>query len=317
MSAMIYIIGYLAIAVFLFAVISKVVAYLKNPIHVRWDLYPVAHEPGERASYGGSYLEDVEWWKKERKSSKINELKVMIPEILFLKAVHEYNRGLWYVSFPFHFGLYMLCAFIGLLFVGAGMQLAGMPLTAESKGLAMAVFAITNLLGPAAFFLSLAGALGLFFKRMTDSELKTFSSFGHFFNLAFFIIVLSIAIATWLTVDPTFVMLRGYIAGLISFSFVGFDNPLFTAQIISALVLAAYIPMTHMSHFFMKYFLYHDIRWGDEANIDTPETDAKIGVVLNYPITWAAEHIRGDGSRKTWAEVATFNPQAEPEKGKE
>ncbi len=44
--------------------------------------------------------------------------------------------------------------------------------------------------------------------------------------------------------------------------------------------------------------------------------DAKIGVVLNYPVTWSAPHIAGHG-KKTWAEVATFNPVAKPESGKE
>jgi len=50
--------------------------------------------------------------------------------------------------------------------------------------------------------------------------------------------------------------------------------------------------------------------------VDNPATQAKIGVVLNYPVTWAAPHIAGHG-KNTWAEVATFNPAAEPETEKE
>jgi nitrate reductase gamma subunit len=80
--------------------------------------------------------------------------------------------------------------------------------------------------------------------------------------------------------------------------------------------LIAYIPLTHMSHFFMKYFLYHDIRWGDEPNVNNPKTESKINVVLNYNVSWSAPHIAGHG-RNTWAEVATFNPMAVPEKKKE
>ena len=60
MSIMVYLVAYLSIAVFLIAVIYRVVRYLKNPIHLRWELYPVAHE-GTRARYGGSYLEEVDW----------------------------------------------------------------------------------------------------------------------------------------------------------------------------------------------------------------------------------------------------------------
>jgi nitrate reductase gamma subunit len=111
-------------------------------------------------------------------------------------------------------------------------------------------------------------------------------------------------------------MVRAFVASLISFDLAPIKSPLFLVQMLLASLLIAYIPLTHMSHFFMKYFLYHDIRWGDEPTVDNPATQAKIGVVLNYPVTWAAPHIAGHG-KNTWAEVATFNPAAEPETEKE
>ena len=43
------------------------------PMHVRWELYPVAHEKG-RASYGGSYFEEVDWWTKPREVDKLGEV---------------------------------------------------------------------------------------------------------------------------------------------------------------------------------------------------------------------------------------------------
>jgi len=121
---------------------------------------------------------------------------------------------------------------------------------------------------------------------------------------------------TWLFTDPTFAISRTFIAGLISFKMTPINSSIFLLQAFLAAFTLAYIPTTHMSHFFMKYFLYHDIRWGDEPNINSPETDKKIGVVLNYPVTWSAPHIAGHG-KETWAEVATFNPTAEPETVKE
>ena len=104
-------------------------------------------------------------------------------------------------------------------------------------------------------------------------------------------------------------------ANLISFDMAAISSKLFFSQVLLAVLTIAYIPLTHMSHLFMKYFLYHDIRWGDEPNIGTPKTDEKIGVVLNYPVSWSAPHIAGHG-KETWAEVATFNPVAKPEEGK-
>ena len=64
---------YLCVAVFLGAVISRFLKIQRLPIHLRWELYPVAHEKG-RAEYGGSYLEESNWWTKPRESSKAGEL---------------------------------------------------------------------------------------------------------------------------------------------------------------------------------------------------------------------------------------------------
>jgi len=90
-------------------------------MHVRWELYPVAHE-GKKASYGGSYMEEFEWWEKPRTNSTIGELKVMVPEILFLKALWEHNRTMWLRSFPFHFGLYLLIACTALMVLTAAIS---------------------------------------------------------------------------------------------------------------------------------------------------------------------------------------------------
>jgi len=314
MSLLVYLITYLALVVFLVAIIKRVVHYLTNPLHVRWEIYPVAHE-GKRASYGGSYLEEVDWWQKERKVSLIGELKVMIPEILFLKAVWENNRPLWFLTYPFHLGLYLTIAFLVLLAVGAIGQLSGSPVGSDSS-LMNAVGALTRLVGPVGFILTIIGALGLIIKRGTDPGLRNYSTTSHFFNLILFTVTMAIALIVWLSIDPAFTMARTFVANLISLDPAKVSSPLFLLQVLLAVLTIAYIPLTHMSHFFMKYFLYHDIRWGDEPNINTPETDKKIGVVLNYPVTWSAPHIAGHG-KETWAEVATFNPVAKPEGGKE
>ena len=314
MSQSIYLITYLAIVVFILASVRRIYKYLSNPIHVRWEIYPVAHD-SERASYGGSYLEDVDWWQKERKVSRIGELKVMIPEILLLKAVWENNRPLWYLTYPFHLGLYLTVGFIGLLGIGAILELSSVAFEPETLIYSI-VTALTNVVGPIGFILAIIGAVGLIYKRVTDSGLKNYSTFEHFFNLALFIVTMGLAVLTWLVVDPNFTMARAFIADLISFEMTAISSNLFFLQVLLAVLTIAYIPLTHMSHFFMKYFLYHDIRWGDEPNIGTPKTDEKIGVVLNYPVTWSAPHIAGHG-KETWAEVATFNPVAKPEEGKE
>jgi nitrate reductase gamma subunit len=309
MSQFAYLLTYLGVAVFVLAALRRIVAYKKNPMHLRWELYPVAHEGGGRAAYGGSYLEELEWWNKPRETSRLRELSVMVPEMLFLKAAYEHNRPLWMVSFPFHFGLYLTFGLVALLVVGAVLELAGLP---ADSGLLGLVIGVATILGPIAFGVALVGALGLLRRRLRDPSLRNYSAMEHYFNLALFIVTLSVAILTWATVDTNFALARGFIAGLITFDLKEVSNPLFLLQVVLAVVTLAYIPFTHMSHFFMKYFLYHDIRWEDKPNVDAPEINKQLGEVLGYEPTWSASHVAIPG-KKTWADIATFNPAAEPE----
>ena len=91
---------YAAIAIAFVAMAVKALRYLRAPTHFRWELYPVPHEKG-RSKWGGSYLEEFEWWKKPREKSLINEALYMFKEIVFLKGVWAKNKPLWIFSFPF------------------------------------------------------------------------------------------------------------------------------------------------------------------------------------------------------------------------
>ena len=106
------VITYASLVIFFLTVIVRFLRIARMPIHLRWELYPVAHEKG-RSQYGGSYLEDLDWWKKTRESSMLGELKVMIPEIIFLHGVWEHNKKHWFRTFPFHFGLSISSQFLG------------------------------------------------------------------------------------------------------------------------------------------------------------------------------------------------------------
>jgi nitrate reductase gamma subunit len=312
MSQFVYVLTYLALAVFIVGVVKRISAYRKNPQHLRWELYPVPHEGGGRAAYGGSYLEEVDWWTKPRESSRLGELSVMIPEILLLKALWEHNRTLWLASFPFHFGLYLTFGLVALLCIGAGAQLAGM---SADSGLLALIVGVSTVLGPVAFLLTLLGGLGLLIRRYRDASLRNYASPEHRFNLILFLATMGVALLTWAVADPSFEMARGFIAGLMTFDVKEMGSSLFLLQVTLAVLTMAYIPFTHMSHFFMKYFLYHDIRWEDKPNVDAPDIDEKLGRELGFAPTWSAPHIAIAG-KKTWADIATFNPAAEPEEDK-
>ena len=90
-----YILAYVALIACVAIIVAKMVGYLKKPMHLRWEIYPVAHEAPERLKHGGSYMEELDWWKKPYHSSTLGTLTGFLKEALFLHATYEHNRPLW------------------------------------------------------------------------------------------------------------------------------------------------------------------------------------------------------------------------------
>lgn len=304
MVLFLHFVAYAAVLIFFVAVVSRVRRYLNTPIHLRWELYPVAHEK-EHLKHGGSFMEDYEWWTKPRKTSTFNMFRKMIPEMLFIKTLWEHNRPLWYRSFPFHFGLYMLIGLIVLLFVGVFSEMVGVPIRAGTgSSFASVIFYLTKIVGAIGLILALFGTFGLLHRRLTDDDLAGYTASSHIFNLFFFLITLGVAFFAFITVDSSFELARATLRSLVTLSFLPTGSWLVTLEVVLASALIAYIPLTHMSHFFTKYFAYHDVLWDDEPNRPGGPLEARLLEYLNYPVSWSAPHIAGDG-RKTWADVAT------------
>jgi nitrate reductase gamma subunit len=163
--------------------------------------------------------------------------------------------------------------------------------------------------GAAGMGLAILGAVGLLHRRLTDPELRDFTTPADIFNLLFFIAVFGLTLATFFTVDRDFSKFRFLVHNLVTFKMEalpgsGLESLLPQASLILLGLLMAYIPLTHMSHFVGKYFAYHAIRWNDEPNLRGGKQEAGIHKLLAQPINWAAPHIRGDG-KKTWVDAAT------------
>ncbi len=313
MTTLVYVIAYIGIVFFLVAVVARFVFWSRMPMHVRWELYPVAHEGGGRAAYGGSYLEETDWWKKPRQVSLLGELKVMVPEILFLVALREHNPKLWTRSFPFHIGLYLVAAATILMMAG-GVIGALMPV-AIAGPVARVLAILVPLFGAAGLVLGLIGAIGLYQRRMS-SDMRDYTAPADFFNLIFFVVAFGMALLTFLLVDRDFSLVSGFVANLVTFNMAplgsGTGILLLSLSVVLLSLLVAYIPTTHMSHFVGKYFAYHAIRWRDEPNLPGGDQEAAIHELLQKPVSWSAPHIKGDG-KKTWLDVATEDQTTEDE----
>ena len=288
---------YLSFAVLVVVVVAKFVKYYRMPLHVRWELYPIPHEKGRE--YGGSYFEELNWWEKPVEKSLLGEIKFMIPEILFVKGVYHDNRKLWYASFPFHFGLYLIIGWLALLFVGAILNVVGLPL---ENPFATFIQSLAVIFGAVGFVVGSIGCVWLLILRTFDRSLRSFAAPKDYFNLLFILAIFLTGLLAWSSSDPSFAMSRDYMKGLITFSpVVGISSSLVIHIILLSLFMI-YMPFTHMSHFVAKYFTWHMVRWDDERNMRGSKIEGKINKLLNSKQYWSAPHIK---SGKTWAEVAT------------
>jgi nitrate reductase gamma subunit len=311
MTVFLYLTIYTAASVFACACLFRALRYARTPIHLRWELYPIPHEEPERVKHGGSYFEASDWWKAPRRVSLLGEIRFMIPEMLFLKGLWEFNRKLWYRSFAFHFGLYLLIATIGLSGGGAFLSVLAPHWMAAGWGNRFQI--LYGITGAAGSLLAIFGSLALARHRLRDPGLRIYTTAGDLFNLAFFVVALLVLSAGYLSRGPSAPDLLAFAKGLITFDR-NLELPVpFAAGLLLAALLVAYVPLTHMSHFIAKFFTYHSIRWDDAPNHRGGRLEARIAEYLTYRPTWSAAHLAADG-RKTWAEVAAHNPAQEGRK---
>jgi nitrate reductase gamma subunit len=296
--------SYALLVCFVVAFVLRSLKLARLPIHLRWELAPVPHEKG-KGHYGGSYLEESEWWAKPMEKDKASEAIYMFKEIVFLKALWEHKRSLWFSSFPFHFGLYLLVGAGGLLALGA---------LASVMGFSTDGWGILNtglpLLAGAGYVLGTFGALGLLFVRATDSGLRNSTSPLSFLNL---ILLLGMFVTgAWAVFGGS-----GFTGQVLLFARALFTADLsvqlpavLTAHILLAFLFLAYLPFTQMMHFVAKYFTYHEVRWDDKPLEPGGKMEKELEKLLKQPVSWAGPHVRADG-RKNWLEVATDSGRQE------
>ncbi len=303
-----YLFTYFSLIIFIILVVSKIIKYSSAPVHVRWELYPVAHEP-DRNKYGGSHYEEAGFWKHKSKKDHLAESWAMFEEIVFLKGVFLHNKKLWYFSFPFHLGLYLITGTFILIILSVILNLFSVINLSNLNNTADYFFHyLTILSGYAGLILTFIGSIGLIIQRATDNKFKFYNTPMDFINL-FFILILVISISiTLIFSSSSFILSKEFVKNLITFNWVEINNVLFILNVILISLFLLYFPITRMMHLFAKYFTYHDVRWEDEQNVKGSKLEKKVKEALNFGVSWSAPHMK---TGKTWAEIATTFPQEE------
>ena len=285
--------------------------YARAPLHLRWELYPVPHEDPSRVAHGGSYFEEPDYWKHTRRFNLGGELGFMVPEMLFMKGLWEFNRKLWKRSFPFHFGLYLLMGTTALL--GATALISIWHPAWRAGGIGLLSHPLCKYAGLTGSILAVLGSVSLLLRRLTEDDLRNYTTPADIFNLVAFSLTLLLLVVGYLISGPPFGGVLAMARGLLTFHLVASVPPLLATGFILLAALTGYVPYTHMAHFIAKYFTYHSVRWDDAWKKEGGKLERKMAEYLTYRPTWSAPHIGADG-RKTWAEIAQTNPYAEKPK---
>ncbi len=299
---------YLSVLIFVVACFARGLKIARTPMHLRWELQPVPHErPGK------SMFEQVDWWEHSRDKNHFGELGIMIPEILLLKGVWEHNRGLWFPSWALHFGLYLLIGNMALILLLTILLLAGIAQSGMVVNVMVGLIRTLSFIGGG---LGVIGAVLMFFKRAFDKDMSKYATPSHYFN----IILLGAIFAStvlWAFADHGYISrVTGLYAGVLTAS----PIPAFTTtgylNVAVVLLFFIYLPFTHMTHFFTKYFTYHTIRWEDQPNTKGSKVEQNIVKNVTQPVSWASEHIGADG-KKTWVDLAAGTGEVKQDEKKE
>jgi nitrate reductase gamma subunit len=281
--------------------IIRALRYATMPVHLRWELYPVAHE--SKRHYGGSYFENKEWWTKPQKKSFAGELQFMGKEILFFSLYYHRNRGYWYLVYPFHIGTYLIVGWLVLIFAGALTEFAGITVSATSPDAwGSFMFHVTRVVGVVGFLMVFIGSAGLLLKRSLDRNLRFYTTLTDYFNLSFILAIIISGLFAWYFHDIAFDTMRNFVEGLITFSPVKGINPATNVHIVLGCLFLVYMPFTGMMHFLAKFFTFHKVRWDDSANLIGSDVSQKVKKSLDQPVSWSASHVPAG---KSWSEVVS------------
>ncbi|MFH2056312.1 MAG: hypothetical protein ABIJ61_10170, partial [bacterium] len=245
-------------------------------------------------------LEEFNWWQKKPEQDRLRELREMMSEILLLKGVFHHNKKVWISSFPFHLGMYFSIGWLIMLLVGAILQSAGVGVGLGTNMLSGLVQILTVVCGYLGLVLAGLGALGLFFWRLSNRAQRGYNSPADYTNLLFVAVAVTVALVAQISADSGFALLRGYVQSLISFTPIELGSGLLVFEIALVSLLILYIPLSRMSHFVAKYFLYHSIRWNDQRNERGSEIEKHIVELLKQKVGWSAPHIQ---TGQPWTEV--------------
>lgn len=265
-----------------FVVLTAVKAwkYAHLPVHSRVELYPVPKEGDGRGKYGGSYFEEEDWWEKPRRLDPVYEVVDIMQEMLLISKLFKHQRSLWWASYAFHLGIYVMFGWSLLLLVTVFWN---------PEFLVVG----TTVVGAVGFALSTIGAVLLLVRRAVDESLRAYTPPQEYFNILLILATLVTGIVAWTLFASPFDVARSVFA---------FDAaplpPVVVAHLVLLGIMLLYIPLSKMSHYVGKFFAFHKVLWDNDPNV----AGSKVAAMAEReaadpaPAAWSAPHTRPSSS---------------------
>lgn len=274
MSAETLVSVFIIIAMFGFFALSlrKAYKFAHMQIHARLDLYPVPKEGAGRAAYGGSYMEEPEWWTKPRKINRVSETVDIIKEMLFIKKLFVHQRSLWWASYSMHLGIYVMLGWSVLLLVSVAWHPAW-------------YVAVVSIVGIVGFALATIGCALLLVRRVFDRVLAKYTTPLEYFNIVLLLVVLLTGAYSWLFVASPFTVA----AQVFTLSATDLP-PIVLVHFVLLGIMFLYIPLSKMSHYVGKFFCFHKVLWDNDPNLKGSAVERRFEDAAQQPVTspWSA-----------------------------
>lgn len=280
--------------IFLIGFLSKTLHYARMPIHLRWELYPLAGE--RRRPWGGSYLEEPEWWAIPDRANRslAGELAFTAQEVLFFRGYFEHNRSLWRIIYPFHMAIFCFVLFFLLLVVGAIGLSAEIAIGGRGAGTGgQLIYYATLASGIAALTVGTIGNAALFLYKIMDGRRRMYARRIELLNILLALAVFATGLCAWAIADPTFADAREFVRSLFTFGETPRMEAISLAHVLLLGIFLAYLPFTNMMHAFAKFFTYHRVRWDAAPQLRGSRLERSIETLIRQPVTWSAPHVQG------------------------
>lgn len=282
---------------------AKLVKYVRMPVHLRWELYPVIHE--EKFGYGGSYLEEKEWWTKPHKKKLLKGFFYLLKDYFTLSDYAKNNFLYWLGIYPWHIGFIFIITFHILCFLGGLFMINGIQVSNKSEiFLGKVFYYIIVATGALSFLSGMFGSIIVMLNRILNKNLRENAVPLNFFTYVFTFVVFLTGFYSWFFTDPDLSEYREFWVGLLTLDFR--DVRLWTKiHIVVFDLFLIYLPFTRSLHYITRFLAFFLIRWDDEPNIPGGKLEKELKSLFENEVSWAAPHIQ---KSKKWKELARLNP---------